>query len=185
VLLAWQRTGAIFVQCRRKHRPIGPVPTSWTDQDRVDLASDTVVSAIMTFRAKALVGGRWTFEGGASLRTFIGACVQAYPSIYRRWRTKHLAEIGQCFLGAGGELDGIGRPVLQPIVDPEESIVRWSEITEGLNDLPDDRTRVAVVAMALGYTNVQIADLLTEITEGAVKQLLYRHRRRTQKGETS
>jgi DNA-directed RNA polymerase specialized sigma24 family protein len=190
VLLAWQRSGAIFVQCRRKHRSIGQVPWGWTDQDRIDLATETVARAITTFRKKALMGGGWTFEGGASLKTyFVGACVLAYPSIYRRWKTEHKAMMNQVFIGTAGELDGIGQAVLQSIGDPAEATMRRSEITKGLADLPDDRTRVAVMASVMGYTITEIAEILSdtgaEVTEGAVKQILHRHRRRTKGGETS
>jgi DNA-directed RNA polymerase specialized sigma24 family protein len=189
VLLAWQRTGTISQQCQRKERPIGPTPTTWTDQDRIDIATDVVVEAIITFRKNALVGGGWTFEGGASLKTFfIGACLQAYPKIYRTWRTKHEKAINQQrLLGTEDEAEGAGGPVLQSIDDPGVTTVRWHEINDGLENLPDDRTRVVVMASALGYTYKEIAKILTEseeheVSEGVVKQILYRHRQRV-KGE--
>ncbi|MGW5703879.1 RNA polymerase sigma factor [Amycolatopsis japonica] len=194
VLVAWQRTGAIFAQCQLKGRPLGAVPATWTEQDRIDLASDVVVSAINLFRQKAKAGQGWTFSGGASLRTyFIGACVLAYPTIYRAWKARRDNEISHHALGFPSDLEGVGKPVHQTFANPSDAAARHDEIARGLDGLLDERTRVAVMASALGYSNEEIAGLLTEllpqdeqsseVSVGTVKQILHRHRRRLAKGE--
>jgi DNA-directed RNA polymerase specialized sigma24 family protein len=195
VLMAWQRTGAIFAQCKKKGRPLGPIPTSWSDQDRIDLATDVVVRAIKLFHSKGLVGGGWTVDGGASLRTFfIGACVLVYPTIYRAWEKQHENEMHQHRLEVSGDVEDLGKPVRQ-LVDPADLTVQHDEIRRGLHGMLDDRTRVAVLAAGSGYSNEEIATLLTEllppgsataeVSVGTVKQILHRHRRRVRKGETA
>jgi len=194
VLVVWQRTGAIFTQCQKKGRPLGAIPATWTEEDRIDLASDVVVKAINLFREKAKAGQGWTFEGGASLRTyFIGTCVLAYPTIYRAWKTQRDSEVPHYVRGYSADLESLVRP--HPLFnDPGDTAARHDQIMRGLSGLLDDRTRVAVMASALGYTNEEIAALLTEllpqedtaseISVGTVKQILHRHRRRVAKGET-
>jgi hypothetical protein len=56
-------------------------------------------------------------------------------------------------------------------------------IDEGIEGLPDDRTRIAVVASALGFTHEEIVELIkarigVKVSVGTVKQLLHRHRKR-------
>ncbi len=187
-MLAWLRTGAIFAECRRKHRPIGTAPSTWTDDDKHDLATDAVVQAILNFREIALVGGDWTPDGGASLKTyFIGACVLAFPTVYRRWKAGHQNDQRSRSAGASHDLDLLGRPMWQEACEPGETSAQRAEIADGLKRLPDERTRVVVAASALGYTQEEIAELLsvdTDTTANNVKQILHRHRRRLEKGET-
>src|SRR5436190_22325689 len=59
VLMAWLATGEIFVRCGRRGfrlpRPARPL----THDDRESLATDTVVSALVDFRRRALIAGGW------------------------------------------------------------------------------------------------------------------------------
>ncbi|WP_199443573.1 hypothetical protein [Umezawaea beigongshangensis] len=45
-----------------------------------------MATALRVFHRYALVGEGWSAEGGASLRTFfVGDCLRAFPTVYRRW----------------------------------------------------------------------------------------------------
>ncbi|MEV7099803.1 hypothetical protein AB0M80_44025 [Amycolatopsis sp. NPDC051045] len=189
VMLAWLRTGEIFAHCSRTDRPIGAVPLTWSDEDRIDLATDAVVSAIKTFRKNALVGGGWTPEGGASLRTyFIGACVLVFPAIYRSWKTQHEKQRRCPAVGTSSDLEDVGTVLAQRANEPDDVAIVWRQIADGLQALPDDRTRTALAASTMGYTYVEIADLLsvdTEVSRGTVAQILLRHRRRLENGASA
>ena len=90
VSVAWISSGRMQVECRLRGRQVGLLPAEAAEQDRIDLAIDTAVEGAVLFRQVALVGGRWSPHGGASLTTYyIGACVQAYPNVYRRWEKHH------------------------------------------------------------------------------------------------
>ncbi len=53
---------------------------------RFELAAESVATALRVFHRYALVGEGWSAEGGASLRTFfVGDCLRAFPTVYRRW----------------------------------------------------------------------------------------------------
>lgn len=86
VVKAWLVTGEMFVRCKRKGCYPGPAPGWWSEEDRDALANETVATALVSFRNDALIGGRWSPEGGASLKTyFIGSCVLAFPNVFRTW----------------------------------------------------------------------------------------------------
>ncbi|PXY16587.1 RNA polymerase sigma factor [Prauserella muralis] len=187
VMLAWLRTGEIFVQCKRKGWPVGTSPSTWRDDDQIDLAHDTVVAAINLFKRDALKKGGWSWEGGASLKTyFIGACVLSFPSIYRVWRNHHADELKCSALGLHTDLETTSGDLLaQRAPQPETIVTLRHQLEGGLDELPDPRTRTAVLALALGYSYDEIAEILstdTEVSRGTVAQLLIRHRRRIGKG---
>lgn len=82
VLSAWLRTGLITKECRRHGRPVD-LPDSWTADDRWEVVLETVAKGLETFRM-SLLGGRWSSDAGASLRTyFAGSCTRAFPNVLR------------------------------------------------------------------------------------------------------
>ncbi len=188
VILGWLHTGLIFSLSRTRRRPVGSAPTSWTEDDRVDLATDTVVKGIALFHERALVRGEWSVEGGASLSTyFIGSCILVFPGIYRAWRSEHEQKLRIRSAGHAADLDGAGKPLGPAADDPAEVAARWTEIAEGLDALPDERTRVIVAASAFGYSHGEIAELLSaesyeSVTSNNVAQILFRHKRRATRG---
>jgi hypothetical protein len=85
VVRGWVRNGKIFVLCAKRRRPVsnmGQIPTP----DIEDLVQATVADALLKFRDKVLVPGRWDSTKGATLATFfIGQCLLQFPNHYRLW----------------------------------------------------------------------------------------------------
>lgn len=187
IVSAWLHTGAIFAECRRRRRPVEEPPQTWTDDDRHDLAVDAVVKGIITFRAHGRAQKGWTPDGGASLKTyFIGTCILVFPAVYRPWRTRYDAGLRVRSAGSHHDLAAIGEPLTRQALGPEDIATQRTSIAEGLSSLPDDRVRMAVFASAMGFTNDEIADMLSinnQVSANTVKQILYRHRQRAQRGE--
>jgi len=173
VMMAWLWTNEIFVQCQARNCSPGPAPPSWTYEDRMSLANDTVTHAIGKFRDRALIAGKWNIAGGASLKTyFIGACVYAFPNYYRKWRTEqHRHQLLH--------RDGLPIDVTVPTesADPADLALKAIRMWEQFDQIPHDRTKTAVLLHAMGYTNNEIAELL-QTTSGAVKEMLRRQRQR-------
>lgn len=174
VLVAWMRNRSIAAACSRKGRPIGQLPTSWTDQDHIDLATDAVVAGIRLFREDGLIGGGWTFEGGAGLKTyFIGAAILSFPTAYRAWCRKQKEDAQLRWFGETLKMEGL----FAHEDDPGEVLALQNQIQELLAALPGKRTGAVIGLNELGYNYDEIADLL-DITTGAVAQVLHRHRTR-------
>jgi hypothetical protein len=173
VMMAWLTTGEIFHQCKAKGCSLGSPPVEWTVDDRAELVNETVALAVSTFKQQALIEGRWTFDGGATLKTyFIGTCVFTFPNLYRKWSTERSA--AQHLISI--EYDTIDR--LSPSQDPSEMAVTRLHIWEGLNNISDEKTKSVIVLQAMGYTYAEIGEIL-QITSRAVEGLIRRqHQRR-------
>ncbi|WP_206796263.1 sigma-70 family RNA polymerase sigma factor [Amycolatopsis sp. MtRt-6] len=178
VMKAWMGSGEIFARCREKGRALGPMPNWWGRDDHVDLANDTVTSALRTFKANQMAGQGWAVDGGANLNTyFIGTCILAFPNVYRAWLKEHNTKAAERREAA------VGRTPDTIIQSPEDMWLLRSTIDEAIRNLPDRRTQIAVVASAFGYKLDEIAELISaevgsKVTVGMVKQLLHRHRKR-------
>lgn len=94
VMPAWLHTGHAFTIAAKRGYGLNP-----TEQELTELASDPdlrrelaiviIAGTIREFRTIALLSGRWTPEGGASLSTFfMGACATQIPNEIRRWRSE-------------------------------------------------------------------------------------------------
>lgn len=174
VVMAWLRTGEMFVQCRRKNCRLSPPPSWCGEDDWVSMASDTVVKAIPAFREQGLRQGGWRPDGGASMKTyFLGACVLTFPNVYRKWCTEQQA-LRRLELVPWPDDVACGVSTTE---DPGEVVTTRARLRDGFNSMPDDRTRVSVLLHGYGYSNAEIADLLGT-TPGAVKQVLARQRDR-------
>lgn len=195
VLMAWMATGAISWQCARKGVPIGPTPTTWTSEERSDLATAAVIAGITLFHSKGLVQGGWRFDGGASLRTyFVGAALRSFRSPYRAWRTRHEEDRRALCTAQGLDLDleQLAGPASQ---DTETTVIQRLERDAGLAGL-NYKLRLAIVGEHCGYSHQEIAELLSAaiengqdgqggrdsqaaaVTAGSVAALLFRHRKR-------
>lgn len=175
VMKAWCYSGEIFNQCRKKNCNPGPAPEHWTDDDRDGLADDVVAAAIITFRERALVGRGWDWSAGASLKTyFIGACVYQFPNAFRRWRTEERA------WNQLRRLDPSADEFLQQRNhdDTEYMALVHLESNAAFANLPDDRTKIAMLLQSQGYTYPEIGELLGTSAK-AVDGLLIRQRKRS------
>jgi DNA-directed RNA polymerase specialized sigma24 family protein len=88
VMMAWTRTGEIMKRVAEAGRPLSIPDTGpgWSRDDRSELSVETVARALVFFRNKVLVPGRWDPARGTTVKTyFIGACLGQFPNVYRRW----------------------------------------------------------------------------------------------------
>lgn len=92
VFRAWIGTGEIHRQLKRagvhgRGRLGGYL---FTDGDELDLAADLMCHAVISFRERELLQGRWRADGGATLKTyFIRHCLYALPDVFDRWRAEN------------------------------------------------------------------------------------------------
>lgn len=173
VMMAWLLTGEIFSQCQAKGCRLRPPPPEWTVDDQTGLANETVALAVNSFKQN-LINRRWTPYGGATLKTyFIGGCVFAFPNLYRKWLTAHAAAQREQPMT---EQDTYDRS--NPPQDPCEMAINKLLAEAAFNNIPDDRTKRAVVLQAMRYTYAEIAEILG-ITSRAVERLIARGRRRS------
>jgi RNA polymerase sigma factor (sigma-70 family) len=125
------------------------------------------------FRDYVLVGGRWDYRRGASLRTyFIGQCLIQFANVYNSWR-RHDADRVQAM------------PVEEPREffqrhdpGPEELVVQqeYTSTTTLLHGVkPRDRQIFTMISQ--GMTHVEIAERLG-ITPKTVERVVANHRGR-------
>ncbi|GGP55229.1 hypothetical protein GCM10010185_29730 [Saccharothrix coeruleofusca] len=140
------------------------------------MAEDTVSQAVLDFRDRALVGGGWRPDGGACLKTyFVGRCVLAFPNAYRKWRVEqwhrqHLAAAESPALGIAG-LSSCEQ-------DPADLALRRLSLWQGFDDIPDERTKKAILLQEAGYRVEEIARALGEPTGNVIRGVPARQRRR-------
>lgn len=147
--------------------------------DREELASETVAVALRRFRQDVLLPGRWSTEGGATLNTFfVGACLLAFPNVFRAWR-KHEYEPRR-HLWALPELPvDTGPSRTAATEDPAMAATNHALLADALALATDDRVRQAVFELAvLGGREYQEMAADLDMSEDALKQALSRYRRR-------
>lgn len=186
VVRSWVRRGLLFRYCAERGRPIHPTDedrlyvmgaTEEARDDRQELAIETVARALKFFHHHVLLKGRWSYEGGATLKTyFVGACVYAFPNVYNRWN----GERRRWKPAAGGldpTLDELRWRPLDPRLDDDPADIvtnRQTAVTE-LNGMPS-RIRDAVTSVV--FNDATFADVAEQLgtTERAVEGRLYRYR---------
>lgn len=169
VSLSWIQSGTMIRHCKIRGRPVGPLPADATQQDRRDLAVDTAVEGSVLFRRIALMERRWSPERGASLKTYyIGACIQSYPNVYRRWYRQH----SSWYPVAPDDPS----PDSQWQDGPENHLIVKMIVEEAISTL-DEATKVALTMRADGFPHRAIAEVLGK-TEKSVERMLDRGRRR-------
>ncbi|BFL73969.1 hypothetical protein M7M4_07210 [Corynebacterium pseudogenitalium] len=85
----WILTKELLSKCREK---LDFVPVEedvrldlLTPDEAVEIAQDIVVQSVLDFREDALVGGKWSPTGGASLKTFfVGRCLMEACKVLRQ-----------------------------------------------------------------------------------------------------
>jgi DNA-directed RNA polymerase specialized sigma24 family protein len=176
VLRGWMHSGYMFKLTAARGRNLHP--TEWElerlarDSDvREELATMTVALALPGFRTRALIGGGWRVDGGASVPTyFMGACVHGFPNEFRKW-----SNYEQRHDHAARQEGTLYPPVTEPALDPAVIAIGNIRVLDDLNGL-DERT-AAVVALTIdGYSQDEIAELLDLPSVRAVEGILYRWR---------
>jgi DNA-directed RNA polymerase specialized sigma24 family protein len=186
VLCGWMRSGHIFQRTAACGFALHPTDHELDELYREDttrkaLATMTVALALPDFRARALVGGGWRVDGGASLTTyFIRACLYVFPNEYRSWRNQRENWRRQDRLDPA-----LTTPGADHAPDPATMTLAVNRVRDHLAGLPSP-TRELVALHLDGYTHAEIAELLGERSARAVEGKLHRWRieqkRRSQDG---
>lgn len=169
----------MFAQCKKKGCYPGPPPLTWETDEVQSLANDTVSQGILDFRERALIGGGWSPQGGASLKTyFVGRCVFAFPNFYRKWCTEQDHRRRLSVLSVHTD-DIVG--VSSSDLDPAELALRRMHVWQSFDDIDDARTRKAIILQEAGYQLEEIAELLDEPGRDVIRGVLQRQRHRGQR----
>ena len=177
VLRFWVRTGKIGQVCREHGRPVkvdALLTRRWTPDETSEVVIETVARTLHHFFEKALKGGQWRPERGASLKTFfIGACALHFPNIYRSW----LSEIirWERINRPGEEIEE------ELIADPagEDGFAYVESADWMAHAVPDPLTRSAAHLVAWGYTHAEAAEMIG-LSARAVEGRLHRLRKNTE-----
>ncbi|ADP80146.1 RNA polymerase sigma factor [Pseudofrankia inefficax] len=177
VMLAWIGKGLIFAQCARRGilglRSEYDEDIRLTPDDVEELASETVCRSLKSFRRSALVGGGWTLEGGATLKTyFIGTCLYDFANTYRMWIREQNA------WRRGGRVEAtLYNAAHTAAPETADVVLALDSLRRHLAGVPNERTRLVLALVTDGYTHEEIAQILADgTTPRAVEGLLYRHR---------
>jgi hypothetical protein len=174
VMMAWLATGELFAQCKSRNCWPGGAPLWWEEDDRKGLANEIVAVAVKNFRQKGLIGGGWDSTRGASLKTyFIGACVYAFPNLYRDWLGEYRRLEHQAELRAHQDEEALTGNAY----GSHELALIKARVWSGFQTLPNDTVRKAVLLEAMGYTKPEIAEALARSVR-SIEGLLERQRRR-------
>jgi hypothetical protein len=179
VLLAWIRRGVIYTYCMERGRPVKPTDAdkeilAESFDDRLDLALETAARALDFFREHVLLVGRWSYEGGATLTTyFVGACLFAFPNVFRRWQGEQRRWRGA--LAAEARICERDRAITgQPGTDPADVAVGRSVVLEALAQMPPE-TQAAAALIIDDMSFAEAASLLGT-TDRSIEGRLYRYR---------
>jgi hypothetical protein len=177
VLCGWMHSGHVFAVSADRGQPLSPnadeLEELHRDLDtRQDIASMVVAVALRHFRERALVGGGWKADGGASLTTyFMGACLTVFPNEFRRYRAQRQRWRRQN--AADPAIIAAARSAEPSIA---EMVGGTFEVKANLARV-DARTRAIVTLWMYGYHQQEIAEMLGERSARAVEGVLYRWRR--------
>jgi hypothetical protein len=175
VLRAWMYTGRIFKLTAARGHVLYPTDAELEDLHRNSdardgLAAMTVAVALPKFRERALVGGGWSAEAGASLSTyFMGACLYDFPNEFRRDRVQKEKRQREDSREPEAKIDpGI-------ITDPAVLVTGDIRVREDLARAP--KREAAIVALTVdGYSQEEIKEILGAKSARAVEGVLHRWR---------
>src|SRR5215469_9193610 len=176
VLCGWMHSGYVFRLLAQRGLALGPTERELeefsSDADlRQELAVMVAAVALRRFRERALVGGGWRADGGASLTTyFMGACLAVFPGEFRRHRAESRRWRAQ---DAAAARDTVRQ--FDAAADPADVVLGELRIRDELARM-DDRTRAIVAFRMDGYGQEEIAEMLGERSARAVEGVLYRLR---------
>jgi hypothetical protein len=152
VILAWLRRGTIWKHCADRGRALYPTDAEreileTQFDERLDLALETVAEGLWFFRDRVLRASQWSFDGGATLTTyFVGACLLAFPNVFRRWRAAE--QKWNRALYAGNLTSPEGRTIADlPGTDPAAIVAGRHAVTNELRSMPDGTGSAAALVL--------------------------------------
>jgi DNA-directed RNA polymerase specialized sigma24 family protein len=177
VIEAWIRRRLIYQLTAGRGRPVR-CPDEIREHlardtdDRQELAMEIIAEALKLFREHALVQGKWSPTGGASLTTyFVGAGIATFPNVFRAWLREHQ-------LGRQDHYVRLDPTEGCSATDPADVVCEIETFEEALKAASSDRIRHAIAAVVVqDVTYAEVAQRLGT-TEAAVKMLFQRLRKR-------
>jgi hypothetical protein len=179
-LMVLMRTRQIVRQCLLRGRPlVGGLPSQWSRDDRLEIASETTAIGLRYFTEEVLEPMRWDPHRGASVKTFfVGSCILQFPNVYNRWRTQEQRWSAVEVIEPGTEEAAQPGPRNSGWSDPTaETAIREVLTREILRDIEDPQTRTAAEMVRRGYRLAEIGAVLG-MSADAVGARLYRLRKR-------
>ena len=180
VLRRWMSTGYIFQLAHTKGLGVHPTDAELQElrqnEDlRTELADITVARTLPRFKERALVGGGWKFEKGASLTTyFMGATVYVFVNEFRCYRRERRNQ-------RRAENAAMTRVAVAVGDDPAMIIAHASVIQEALARL-EPRTAVIVGLHLEGFSHQEITQKVglssDRVVEGVLRRWRVEERRR-------
>ncbi|MFG2919028.1 sigma-70 family RNA polymerase sigma factor [Kitasatospora sp. NPDC048298] len=186
VIGSWCKSGEIFSRARAFGRPVpeAVITSTWGQDDRDEVTTETIVAGAKFFRRHALVKGIWRPEGGASLPTYyVGACLLTFKTEYQRWHSHNLASHRQHLAGDDAEQALAALPD-QRAVDPIDAAVLKDQVTEALSHITDPKVLEGLILRASGFTQAQAAEHVG-LSNKALESRLGRARARLRHGSPS
>ena len=178
VLQAWMYSGYVFKLASTRGHGLRPsereLEALRRDSDlREELANMTVGEAMPRFRERALVGGGWTVDGGASVPTyFMGSCLYVFPNVFRRSRV-YVQRHDRALLGERRHHD---MPRAR-VTDAGIIATGNMRVDEALKAANGKEKAILELTWA-GYQQTEIAELLSLSSARAVEGILRRWRKR-------
>ncbi|WP_051466194.1 MULTISPECIES: RNA polymerase sigma factor [Pseudofrankia] len=175
VLRSWMHSGYVFQLVADRGFPLHPndreLDELFRDRDaRDELATITIAVALGRFRERALLGGGWRVEGGASLTTyFMGSCLYVFPNEFRKRRVEQ-----EKWARAQRAVARTSEPTADPGADPAVRMLGNHQVLEDLRRV-DPRTGMIAALTIDGYSQRAISELLG-VSVRAVEGALYRWR---------
>lgn len=154
----WTGTGEIFRRSRLAGRPVPAdmITADWAQDDRYQIATDSVIGGLALFHKYGLVQGKWSPDGGASLSTyFVGATLRAFRPVYLRWF--RFQQAGQSELARPDEDEARREIPDQRASDPCHLAAVNDEIKRILPYITDSQVREGLGWRAMGYTQAEAA----------------------------
>ena len=177
-MVKWTGTGEVFRRSRLAGRPVAKdmITTAWSQDDRHQVATESVIGGMELFRERGLIQGGWNPHGGASLTTYVvGAATLAFRPAYIAWFRGR--QMGQAELDTGpGADDEPQRDIPdQRATDPYYAAAVHDELARILPHITDPQVREALGWRAMGYSQAEAAERVG-LTEKALERRTSRTR---------
>ncbi|MFE2141211.1 sigma-70 family RNA polymerase sigma factor [Streptomyces sp. NPDC059456] len=180
-MVKWCGTGEVFHRAATVGRPVprNMIVSDWSQDDRFEIATDSVINGMALFRTYGLVQGRWHADGGASLTTYcMGAVIRAFGPVYKAWYDER--RTGQSELRRAGtdeEADPMAAIPDQRAADPCQVAATNDEIRRILPMVKDAKVLESLGWYAVGCTQEQAAQRVG-LTRKALERRTHRLRNR-------
>jgi hypothetical protein len=177
-LQAWLHTGMIFEKCAKKGYGLARPSFRLAPDEISDLASNTAMAALNTFRNRCLAGEGWHPDGGTALTSWVfDDCLTAFPNEWRKFLTAQRRLQALDLRADATELLDMAWPQGGRHDPPADAVVFLRAEAEEALRATSPRLRRIVHLLALGYTRAEVCEILDDgLTPRAIEGQLYRLR---------